>query len=100
MIMVLIVGNEKAIDKYKDEKASTILNMVGNRQVLHMSCGTRRQPKSTRTRVYVLPKHLDEKVAALHLRKLGAKLTKLTKDQAHYLSTPIEGPCEPVAYRH
>ncbi|GJZ93236.1 S-adenosyl-L-homocysteine hydrolase [Tanacetum coccineum] len=36
--------------------------------------------------VYVLPKHLDEKVAALHLRKLGAKLAKLTKEQSHYLN--------------
>lgn len=41
-------------------------------------------------KVYVLPKHLDEKVAALHLGKLGAKLTKLTKSQADYISVPID----------
>ncbi|KAG8481182.1 hypothetical protein CXB51_026017 [Gossypium anomalum] len=50
-------------------------------------------------KVYVLPKHLDEKVAALHLGKLGANLTKLTKDQADYISVPIEGPYKPPHYR-
>ncbi|KAB2039655.1 hypothetical protein ES319_D02G026500v1 [Gossypium barbadense] len=51
-------------------------------------------------KVYVLPKHLDEKVASLHLGKLGAKLTKLTKDQADYISVPIEGPYKPPNYRY
>jgi adenosylhomocysteinase len=51
-------------------------------------------------KVYVLPKHLDEKVAALHLAKLGAKLTKLTKDQAEYINVPVEGPYKPVYYRY
>ena len=48
----------------------------------------------------MLPKHLDEKVAALHLGKLGAKLTKLTKSQADYISVPIEGPYKPAHYRY
>ncbi|EFN51251.1 S-adenosyl-L-homocysteine hydrolase [Chlorella variabilis] len=51
-------------------------------------------------KVYVLPKHLDEKVAALHLNKLGAKLTKLTPDQATYINVPIEGPYKPPHYRY
>ncbi|XP_013629742.1 PREDICTED: adenosylhomocysteinase 2 isoform X4 [Brassica oleracea var. oleracea] len=51
-------------------------------------------------KVYVLPKHLDEKVAALHLGKLGARLTKLTKDQSDYVSIPIEGPYKPGHYRY
>jgi hypothetical protein len=51
-------------------------------------------------KVYVLPKHLDEKVAALHLDKLGAKLTKLTDDQAKYINVPIGGPYKPTAYRY
>jgi len=50
--------------------------------------------------VYLLPKHLDEKVAALHLGKLGAKLTKLTKGQAEYLGIPPEGPFKPDNYRY
>jgi adenosylhomocysteinase len=50
--------------------------------------------------VYVLPKHLDEKVAALHLNKLGAKLTELTEDQAQYLGLNVSGPFKPEHYRY
>jgi len=50
--------------------------------------------------VHVLPKHLDEKVAMLHLEKLGAKLTVLTKDQADYIGVPTEGPFKPSHYRY
>ncbi|MFL6856977.1 MAG: adenosylhomocysteinase, partial [Allosphingosinicella sp.] len=50
--------------------------------------------------VYVLPKHLDEKVAALHLEKLGVKLTKLTAKQAGYIGVPVEGPFKPDHYRY
>jgi adenosylhomocysteinase len=50
--------------------------------------------------VYTLPKKLDEKVAALHLDKLGVKLTKLTKEQADYLGIPIDGPFKPDHYRY
>ncbi len=52
------------------------------------------------TQVYTLPKHLDEKVAMLHLAKLGAKLTKLSKDQADYIGVPTEGPFKPDHYRY
>ena len=51
-------------------------------------------------KVYTLPKHLDEKVALLHLEKLGAKLTKLTDDQAAYISVPVTGPFKPEHYRY
>ena len=50
--------------------------------------------------VYVLPKHLDEKVASLHLAKLGAKLTKLSAEQAKYLGLQVEGPFKPEHYRY
>jgi len=50
--------------------------------------------------VTVLPKHLDEEVAALHLAKIGVKLTKLSKDQADYISVPVEGPYKPDHYRY
>ena len=50
--------------------------------------------------VYVLPKHLDEKVAALHLEKLGVKLTKLSKKQADYIGVSTEGPFKPDHYRY
>ncbi|WP_397397225.1 adenosylhomocysteinase [Phenylobacterium sp.] len=50
--------------------------------------------------VYTLPKHLDEKVAMLHLDKLGAKLTRLTSDQAAYINVPVAGPFKPEHYRY
>ena len=51
-------------------------------------------------RVYVLPKHLDEKVARLHLEALGVKLTELTPSQAAYIDVPVEGPYKPDHYRY
>jgi len=56
--------------------------------------------KNYENKVYVLPKNLDEKVAMLHLKKVGAKLTKLSKDQADYISVTTEGPFKPNAYRY
>jgi adenosylhomocysteinase len=51
-------------------------------------------------RVYVLPKHLDEKVARLHLEAVGVKLTELSPDQAAYIDVPVEGPYKPDHYRY
>ena len=51
-------------------------------------------------KVYVLPKHLDEKVATLHLEKVGAKLTKMSKEQADYISVKQSGPFKPDTYRY
>ncbi|MDX3907073.1 MAG: adenosylhomocysteinase [Pigmentiphaga sp.] len=56
--------------------------------------------KYTKGQVYVLPKHLDEKVARLHLKKLGAELTELRADQAAYINVPVEGPYKPEHYRY
>jgi adenosylhomocysteinase len=56
--------------------------------------------KKYEKKVYVLPKHLDEKVARLHLAKLGAKLTKLSKEQADYIGVPVEGPYKSEHYRY
>lgn len=53
-----------------------------------------------KNKLYTLPKHLDEKVARLHLAKVGAKLTKLTKDQAEYINVSQEGPYKSDAYRY
>ncbi|QBS12770.1 adenosylhomocysteinase [Legionella geestiana] len=50
--------------------------------------------------VYVLPKHLDEKVARLHLERIGVKLTELSSEQARYLGVPVEGPYKPDYYRY
>ena len=56
--------------------------------------------KNYEKKVYVLPKHLDEKVAMLHLDKVGAKLTKMSKEQADYISVKQSGPFKPDTYRY
>jgi adenosylhomocysteinase len=57
-------------------------------------------PGKYEKKVYVLPKQLDEKVASLHLAKIGAKLTRLTPEQADYLGVPVDGPFKPDYYRY
>ena len=57
-------------------------------------------PGKYENQVYVLPKHLDEEVARLHLEKIGAKLTTLTQEQADYIGVPVEGPYKPETYRY
>ena len=56
--------------------------------------------KNYEKKVYVLPKHLDEKVASLHLKKVGAKLTKLTEKQAEYIGVKKQGPFKEDTYRY
>jgi adenosylhomocysteinase len=51
-------------------------------------------------RVYVLPKHLDERVARLHLERIGARLTTLSEKQARYIGVEVEGPFKPDHYRY
>jgi adenosylhomocysteinase len=57
-------------------------------------------PDKYENRVYVLPKHLDEKVARLHLEKIGACLTPLSQEQADYIKVPVDGPYKPDYYRY
>ena len=57
-------------------------------------------PDKYENKVYVLPKHLDEKVARLHLEKIGADLTTLSQEQADYINVPVEGPYKPDYYRY
>ncbi|PLX93155.1 MAG: adenosylhomocysteinase, partial [Desulfuromonas sp.] len=64
-------------------------------QIELFTCG-----ETYENKVYVLPKHLDEKVARLHLGKLGARLTTLTQQQADYIGVPVEGPYKPDHYRY
>jgi adenosylhomocysteinase len=59
-----------------------------------------KHPERYENQVYVLPKHLDEKVARLHLQRVGAKLTRLTDTQAKYISVAADGPYKPDHYRY
>ena len=74
--------------------SASFTNQVMAQIELHTNCD------AYECRVYTLPKRLDEKVARLHLDKLGVKLTKLTADQAEYLSVPVEGPYKSDHYRY
>ena len=69
-----------------------------NQSIAQIELATNRDAYDNK--VYVLPKHLDEKVARLHLDKLGVKLTKLTQQQADYIGVPVEGPYKPEHYRY
>jgi len=70
-----------------------------NQTIAQIELWTRNE-KYAKGQVYVLPKHLDEKVARLHLKKLGAQLTQLRADQAAYINVPVEGPYKPEHYRY
>merc|ERR1719243_290606 len=67
-----------------------------NQVIAQLELWQEKESKKYEKKVYVLPKHLDEKVAALHLDKLGAKLTKLTPDQAAYINVSVDGPYKPA----
>ena len=75
-------------------------NSFSNQTLAQIALWEDKDGKYETGKVYVLPKHLDEKVAALHLDKLGVKLTKLTEDQASYLNVPAQGPFKPEWYRY
>merc|ERR1712071_582189 len=71
-----------------------------NQVVAQLEIWKERNSKKYENKVYVLPKHLDEKVARLHLDKLGAKLTTLTDEQASYIGVNKAGPYKPSTYRY
>lgn len=76
--------------------SNSFTNQVLAQLELYKSIGTNKYKND----VYILPKELDEKVAALHLEKLGAKLTILSDDQSDYIKVPKEGPFKPAHYRY
>merc|ERR1711966_358130 len=71
-----------------------------NQCIAQLELWNERKTNKYDKKVYILPKHLDEKVAQLHLDKLGAKLTKLTSDQAEYIHVSVNGPFKPPHYRY
>ena len=71
-----------------------------NQVIAQMELWESRGKSKYENQVYILPKQLDERVARLHLDKLGVKLTKLTGAQAEYLGVPVEGPFKPNHYRY
>ena len=73
-------------------------NSFSNQVIAQMELAA--HPERYQKKVYVLPKHLDEAVARLHLEKIGAKLTQMSQQQAEYIGFPVEGPYKPEHYRY
>jgi len=97
-IIVLSEGRLLNLGNATGHPSFVMSNSFSNQVIAQIELFTKRD--NYETQVYVLPKHLDEKVARLHLAALGVNLTELTKAQADYLGVHVEGPFKPEHYRY
>jgi adenosylhomocysteinase len=97
-IIVLSEGRLMNLGNATGHPSFVMSNSFTNQTIAQIELFTK--PGEYDKRVYVLPKHLDEKVARLHLDALGVRLTELTKEQAEYIGVDVEGPYKPEHYRY
>ncbi|MFI7603389.1 adenosylhomocysteinase [Actinoplanes sp. NPDC049681] len=97
-VIVLSEGRLMNLGNATGHPSFVMSNSFTNQVMAQIELWTK--PDEYDNQVYVLPKHLDEKVARLHLDALGVRLTELTKKQAEYLGVPVEGPYKPDHYRY
>jgi adenosylhomocysteinase len=97
-VIVLSEGRLLNLGNATGHPSFVMSNSFTNQVIAQVELYTR--PGDYPVGVYTLPKHLDEKVARLHLDALGVRLTELTKEQASYLGVPVEGPYKPEHYRY
>jgi adenosylhomocysteinase len=97
-IIVLAKGRLVNLGCAKGHPSFVMSNSFSNQTLAQMALFA--NGKTLEKQVYLLPKHLDEEVARLHLEQLSAKLTKLTPKQSSYISVKPEGPYKPEAYRY
>src|SRR2546421_5687025 len=97
-IIVLSEGRLLNLGNATGHPSFVMSNSFSNQTIAQIELFTKNDDYEKR--VYVLPKHLDEKVALLHLGALGVRLTKLTSDQAAYIGVPVEGPFKSDHYRY
>ncbi len=97
-IIVLSEGRLLNLGNATGHPSFVMSNSFANQTIAQIELWTK--PHEYEKQVYVLPKHLDEKVARLHLDALGVKLTELTKEQADYIGVPVEGPYKSDHYRY
>ncbi|MFI0468011.1 adenosylhomocysteinase [Saccharopolyspora sp. 5N102] len=97
-IIVLSEGRLLNLGNATGHPSFVMSNSFANQTIAQIELFTK--PGEYEKQVYVLPKHLDEKVARLHLDALGVKLTKLTKEQAAYIGVDVNGPYKPDHYRY
>jgi adenosylhomocysteinase len=97
-ILVLSEGRLLNLGNATGHPSFVMSNSFTNQTIAQIELFTKQDEYDTK--VHVLPKHLDEKVARLHLEALGVHLTELTDDQAAYLGVPVEGPYKSDHYRY
>ena len=97
-IIVLSEGRLLNLGNATGHPSFVMSNSFTNQVIAQVELFTR--PEEYPTGVHTLPKHLDEKVARLHLDALGVRLTQLTKEQSDYLGVPVDGPYKPEHYRY
>jgi adenosylhomocysteinase len=97
-IIVLAEGRLVNLGCATGHPSFVMSNSFSNQTLAQIELWT--NPGKYENKVYVLPKHLDEKVALLHLAKLGAELDELTEEQAKYIGVPVNGPFKPDYYRY
>jgi len=97
-IIVLSEGRLLNLGNATGHPSFVMSNSFSNQTIAQIELFTKNDEYAKK--VYVLPKHLDEKVARLHLGALGARLTELTPDQAAYIDVPVDGPYKSDHYRY
>ncbi len=97
-IIVLAEGRLVNLGCATGHPSFVMSNSFSNQTLAQIELWT--NPKKYENKVYVLPKHLDEKVAKLHLEKLGVELDGLTEEQSKYIGVPVKGPFKPDYYRY
>ena len=97
-IIVLSEGRLMNLGNATGHPSFVMSNSFSNQTLAQLELWT--NGKNLDKKVYLLPKHLDEEVARLHLDQLGAKLTKLSKKQADYIGVKVEGPFKAESYRY
>jgi adenosylhomocysteinase len=99
-IIVLSEGRLLNLGNATGHPSFVMSNSFTNQTIAQIELWANNQDGKYENQVYVLPKHLDEKVARLHLDALGVKLTTLSQEQADYIGVPVEGPYKPDHYRY
>ncbi|WP_210495738.1 adenosylhomocysteinase [Patulibacter sp. SYSU D01012] len=99
-IIVLSEGRLLNLGNATGHPSFVMSNSFTNQTIAQIELWANNTDGKYENQVYVLPKHLDEKVARLHLDALGVKLTKLSQEQADYIGVPVEGPYKPDHYRY
>ena len=97
-IIVLAEGRLVNLGCATGHPSFVMSNSFSNQTLAQIELWT--NPEKYENKVYVLPKHLDEKVANLHLEKLGVELEELSEEQAKYIGVPVKGPFKPDYYRY